>query len=619
MAFEKRSPANIETGNLGTGLYLAKVVSHLDPTYMGGLEVTLQTRQANTLGDDNQTYLVKYASPFFGSTAFEFMGTNKGDFNDTQKSYGMWFVPPDVGQTVLVCFVDGSAAEGYWLACIPGRFANSMVPGVASSTFVELSEEDKKKFAPSTRLPTAEVNKRINSDPNGFNPDIVKKAVHPIAEHLLEAGLLDDDVRGTHNSSGRRDIPSMVFGISSPGPLDRRDGAKKAVIGTLLSKTETPVPVSRLGGTQMVFDDGDDQYRRVTPPSEGPVEYIDTLDPKEKRKGEPTIPYGECFRIRTRTGHQLLLHNSEDLIYISNARGTSWIELTSNGKIDIYAKDSVSVHTETDLNFRADRDINIEAGRNVNIKATSEYQDPENRHEQPSLFDANGFESGRVRIESVQNFDLLIGRNGKIHVRNDEDIEGNLDIKVKGNMRIAVQDKDTEPTHTNLEEQDGIIKVIEDQPEEIKGLHIFSYENTRILTKKNVDVVTEENVKIKTKGNLDLNTDGNNAYTAGGTTDIKSGGNHTETAAKIHMNGPTARTAEIAEEAEVSDRIEKLIVYDNPFVDNALEWKERYQSGELVKSIMKRIPMHEPWLLHENQAPSLLTPDGTDRESQVKE
>jgi uncharacterized protein (DUF2345 family) len=613
MAFERREPANKKVGQLGTGLYLAKVISHLDPSYMGSLEVTLQRRQANALGDDNQTYVVRYASPFFGSTAFEFMGTNKEDFNDTQKTYGMWFVPPDVGQTVLVCFVDGSAAEGYWLACIPARFANNMVPGIASTTDVELSDADKKKYAPSTRLPVAEVNKRLNTDPNSINPDIVKKAVHPIAEHLLEAGLLDDDVRGTHNSSSRRDIPSMVFGISTPGPLDRRPGAKKAVIGSLLSKSETPVPVSRLGGTQMVFDDGDDQYQRKTPASEGPVEYADILNDE---KGEPTIPYGECFRIRTRTGHQLLLHNSEDLIYISNSRGTTWIELTSNGKIDIYAKDSVSVHTENDLNFRADRDVNIEAGRNVNIKATSEYQDPETRHEEPALFDANGFESGRVRIESVQNFDLLIGRNGKIHVRNDEDIEGNLDIKVKGNMRVSVQDKDEEPTHTNLEDQDGVIRVIEDQPEEIKGLHIYSYENTRVLTKKNVDMITEENVKIKTKGNLDLNTDGNNAYTAGGTTDIKSGGNHTETAPQIHMNGPAARVAEIAEEAEIADRIEKLPVYDNPFVDNInQEWKDRYLSTDLVKSIMKRVPMHEPWLLHENQTPNTLTPDATDREA----
>jgi hypothetical protein len=63
------------------------------------------------------------------------------------------------------------------------------------------------------------------------------------------------------------------------------------------------------------------------------------------------------------------VHNSEDLIYIGNAKGTTWIELTSNGKIDIFAEDSISIHTNNDLNIRADRDLNLEAGRNVNIKA----------------------------------------------------------------------------------------------------------------------------------------------------------------------------------------------------------------------------------------------------------
>ena len=50
---------------------------------------------------------------------------------------------------------------------------------------------------------------------------------------------------------------------------------------------------------------------------------------------------------------QILLHNSEDLIYIGNGRGTAWVELTSNGKIDVYAKDSINFRTETDLNIKA--------------------------------------------------------------------------------------------------------------------------------------------------------------------------------------------------------------------------------------------------------------------------
>lgn len=600
MSQKTRTPANVSSqAGMGSGVYLARVVSHLDPTFMGGLEVTILRDAGNTVGDDTQTFVVKCASPFFGYTGFEYTGQNGADkktidgFNDTQKSYGMWFVPPDVGVTVLCVFVDGDPSQGYWIGCIPSRFANHMVPAIGATTNVEMDPDDKKKYATSQQLPVAEVNRRLNKEKDQqVDVDKIKKPLHPIAEAFLTQGLLEDDARGTTSSTSRRETPSMVFGISSPGPLDKRGGSKKSNLGKIQSQTIAPVSVSRLGGTQFVMDDGDDRYQRKKPPSEGPVEYMDVL---KGEKGDPTIPYNEHFRIRTRTGHQILLHNSEDLIYIGNSKGTVWIELTSNGKIDIHAEDSISIHTKNDLNIRADRDINMEAGRNVNIKATAQYQEPAKLYEDKKPFDTAGFENGRVYIESVQNMDLLIGRNGKIHVRNDEKIQGNLDIKVMGNMRVSVQDKDAAPTNTNVKDA---LSVKEEQPEAIKGLHIKSYENFRIKTEKN----------------LDLNTTGNNAFTAGGTTDINSGGNHTETAAQIHMNGPAAKKAEIA---EIADKVRPLQTHENPITDNTLEWaKTKYQvSDKQLKSILRRVPMHEPWILHENQAPEQLTPDNTDREA----
>lgn len=613
----KRPAANSTSQRgMGSGVYLARVVSHIDPTFGGGLHVTLLREQGNKLADDNQVYPVRFASPFFGATGYEFMGKNTAStsntfdaYNDTQKSYGMWFVPPDVGVTVLVIFVEGDPSAGYWIGCVPPRFANNMVPGIAASSNIDIDNTDKKKYNTQQPLPVAEINRKINATgEQRIDTDKIKKPIHPIADRFLDQGLLEDDIRGFTTSSARREVPSSVYGISTPGPLDKRPGAKKALIGKIQAQTENPVPVSRLGGTQLIFDDGDDRFQRKKSAGElgqGNA-YADILN---KEKGDPAIPYSEYFRVRTRTGHQILLHNSEDLIYIGNARGTAWVELTSNGKIDIYSQDSISIHTENDLNIRADRDINMEAGRNVNIKATSEYKNAETLHGEKSLFDASGLESGRIYLESAQNMDLLIGRNGKIHVRNDDGIQGNLDVKVLGNMRIAVKDKDNDPTNSNVSDP----RILEEQPEEVKGLHIFSYENTRIYTEKNLDISTKGNVKIGTTGNLDLNSKGNNAYTAGGTTDIKSGGNHTETAAIIHMNGPTARTAEVAELAEIADKVRKLPLHENIKTNKLKGWEKKYQD-ETIDSIMKRIPMHEPWALHENLAPEILKPKDTDRE-----
>ena len=518
MAIDKRRKENLSVTDIGTGPYLAKVISHLDPSFMSGLEVTLLRDQANKQGDENQTYFVKYTTPFYGSTAYEFMGKNKENdqaFFDTQKSYGMWFVPPDIGVTVMVVFVDGNPSEGYFIGCIPSRFSNHMIPAIGGTQTVDISPADKTKYATSQPLPVAEVNRKANDLNNSTAVDKIKRPVHPIADRFLEQGTLEDDVRGVTTSTVRRDVPNMVFGISTPGPLDKRAGSAKKFIGREQSKSPTPVAVGRLGGTQFVMDDGDDRYQRKKPASEGPVEYADIL---EGEKGDPNIPYNEYFRVRTRTGHQILMHNSEDLIYIGNARGTTWIELTSNGKIDIFAEDSVSIHTKNDFNFYADRDVNIEAGRNINLKASATFSKGADK-------DEGGSDSGRIHLNSKHDFKLIVGANGYI----------------------------------------------------------------------------------TTTQNLNIGTGIANYFTAGGNTNILSGGVHYETAGTIHMNGPAATPATPATE---------LSVHKNLLTDKNEDWaKTKYQKGTM-ESIMKRIPQHEPWALHENQAPTFLTPPSTDREKE---
>lgn len=532
--------------NVGTGIYLARVISHLDPSFMGSLEVTLMREQGNKLGDNNQVYIVKYASPFFGSTAYEFLGKNTATksgippsdnpnnknkpagttaeaYNDTQKSYGMWFVPPDVGVTVLVVFVDGDPTQGYWIGCVPPRFANHMVPAIASSPNADVSSEDKKKFNSKLDLPVAEINKKINATEKSIDADKIKKPVHPIADVFLRQGLLEDDIRGITTTSSRREVPSSAFGISTPGPVDRRNNAKRAPIGKTQGPSPTPVPVSRLGGTQFVMDDGDDRYIRKQPASvlgQGSA-YADVL---KGEKGDPTIPYSEYFRIRTRTGHQLLMHNSEDLIYIGNAQGTTWIEMTSNGKIDIYAKDSVSVHTENDFNFYADRDVNIEAGRNINMKTNS----------------------GRLQAEVATDLNILVNSTGRITVGSD------------------------------------------------------------------FNLLVGSDTKMSTKGNFNIAADGDNRFSAVGDTSIGSGGSHKETAGTIFMNDGDGN----ATPADLADFVRPLELHKNIVTSTTKNWADtKYQSGTL-NSIMKRIPMHEPWVLHENFAPDKFTPSGTDREQQ---
>ena len=369
-SIESRTPFKFAS----PGPFLAKVTSHNDITRMGGLEVILLKGMVPDENFQSQALPVKYLSPFYGITDVRFEGNEPTKFDDVQKSYGFWMVPPDIGSIVMVIFVGGDPNQGYWIGCpLYDRFQNHMVPGVSSSEFVFQSADDRNRYGV-TSLPVAEFHKRSVKS-GSIAPDKIQKPIHPFAEKLLKQGLLADNIRGTTTSSARREVPSSVFGFSTPGRLD--PNGRKAQVGYQTNKTTAPI--SRLGGHTFVMDDGDVRGNN------------------------------QLVRIRSATGHQILFHDTKNLVYIANADGTAWIELTANGKIDIYAKDSVSVHTEKDFNFRADRDINIEAGNNINIKALNS-----------------------LNANINQNLNLLVLKNGTVK------FEGTYDFISSGTYKLTV-------------------------------------------------------------------------------------------------------------------------------------------------------------------------------------
>ena len=126
--------ASGSTEKSSSGPFLARVVGHLVPSYLGTLEVEI----LRPVGNDQsagQVHPVKMMSPFWGQTGVDYVSDTADDYNNTQKSYGMWFVPPDVGTTVIVVFIDGDPKRGYWIGCIPDDNMNFMVPGLAATEY----------------------------------------------------------------------------------------------------------------------------------------------------------------------------------------------------------------------------------------------------------------------------------------------------------------------------------------------------------------------------------------------------------------------------------------------------------------------------------------------------
>jgi hypothetical protein len=171
---------------------------------------------------------------------------------------------------------------------------------------------------------------------------------HPIAERIREQGLDKDRVRGINRSSvGEGQGATRPLGITTPA------------------------------GHHLVMEDGI-----------GDGETVDAVG----------------VRLRSAGGAQILMDDSNGLIYIINRNGTSWVEMNRNGDIDIYCAKSLNIGTPGDINMTAGGSINMQAGRALNLQANG----------------ATGVKiaapSGSVDIFAHSNLQLQADANGNIRV-----------------------------------------------------------------------------------------------------------------------------------------------------------------------------------------------------------
>jgi len=336
---------------IDAGPYEAIVKNVVDPARHGRLQVYIPELGANdtsaaTQNPEDPTFwrTVSYATPFYGvvnpNTGKNSQQTEQNQFGYTKQSYGMWFVPPDPGTTVLVMFVNGDPNRGYWFACVPDGTNHYMVPGLASSTNLADSS------APDA--PVVEFNDKI--DALATKTDFLNNPhpLHTVQYQILQTqGLDKDTLRGTTTSSSQRDIPGAVFGISSPGRRDPDlaqdpEFAAKLQNGTF-QQSDFDV-AARQGGHTFVMDDGD------------------------------VFGENQLFRLRSSSGHQFLMHDNGGVVYIANAKGTVWIELTNAGDFNMFVQGDFNLHANGSLNMKFDKDVRIDAGGNFQVNAKGNLQ-----------------------------------------------------------------------------------------------------------------------------------------------------------------------------------------------------------------------------------------------------
>ena len=376
--------------------YIGIVKNNLDPTRSGRLQVYIPDL-GGPPDEPNNWRTVSYASPFQGYTPLTQRSTEKPSqanrFDQVHHTYGMWMVPPDIDVQVIVLFVGGDPMRGYWIACVNPHLSHYMTPGLAGTTNVDpetLSASDKKAYlgANPANLPTVEFNEYTKDFTNAayFNNN---KPVHTFQLEILKVqGLDKDPIRGAISSSSQRESPSHVFGISTPGrPVNDPADDQKKYLEQLNSGNIDPKYLftkARKGGHQFIMDDG------------------------------AVLGEDQLVRLRTATGHQLLMNDTNNIIYIGNADGSSWIEMSSDGSLNVYTTGGYNLRSEGTINLHTDSDFNLNAVGDVNIKAGGKFAVNSSTTE---LLQSDISVESNGKISFKAGGDFLVDAQGKISLK----------------------------------------------------------------------------------------------------------------------------------------------------------------------------------------------------------
>jgi len=342
---------------------LAVVKANVDPIRAGRIWVFISNSNALNPDDSQNWVAVRYLSPFFGSTRADSPDDGYGTFKGNPSSYGMWNSPPDIGTTVVCLFVNGDPNYGFYIGALPEPENLQMVPAIAASDNIIANEGESNSYGGALRLPVTNMN--INDKAKADSPSFINesKPVHSYQAAIMNRqGLLRDPVRGPISSSALRESPSRVgWGVSTPGRPIYEGGFDDTSIADNLSdsKSKQLRVVARRGGHSIVMDDGD------------------------------IVGRDQLIRIRSADGHQILMSDDAQTLFIVHKNGQSYVELGKEGTVDVYSTNSVNIRTQGDLNFHADRNVNIHAAKDFNLYAEN------------------------INVQSVKAYNQLVGTNYK--------------------------------------------------------------------------------------------------------------------------------------------------------------------------------------------------------------
>lgn len=394
-----------------SGITLGVVIDTDDPLQMGRLKIF-----CGTLNDDPKQlpYVpwAVYGSPFAGNVNNDSYTRGSGESKPESSGglhYGFWGIP-ELGAHVLVACIDGDYRRRVWIGCVPQhqetstlhggkwKWDNGAINGPLTSTDepmeplytnanIAFTEE---RNSPEWKSRIADYQSTAIRDDSGQVPNSRKLNYQDQTNSTMRSNEPDTwvhDAIGSHGYdwTGFKNMGAMLssrtYGFSSPGMH------------------------------MLVFDDR---------------------------------AFNDRIKIRTTSGHQILLDDTNERIYIATNKGNNWIEFDSDGNIDLFSKSRISINGDADINISAGKSIRMFAGDSINMYAGHMELD-----DSTPIVVTDVPSQGTITMQAESDFSV-ISKNSRLFAAENQFIETGLNYYASiGDSSIVTVSRDINTSTIN--------------------------------------------------------------------------------------------------------------------------------------------------------------------------
>lgn len=382
--------------NKNFGMVLGIVRDNDDPQQMGRLKVYIPSIDSKFYKTEDLPWCI-YVTPFGGVIRDMKVGREETEVSNIS-TYGMWSVPKN-GAQVLCGFIEGNTQMRFWMGCVYPAELNRSLPQALND--------------PDTKELKTEIHDQDDGDQDPLKEKLESTNIDPLMSNLKEAGLGPDD----DNFKTRGWERSVAY------PSKDKD------------KPDTDGYATKPGGGS----EKDSQIFSFTTPGRHFITMSDVPD--------------HCrVRIKTTEGHQIILDDTNERIYISTAKGRNYVEIDEDGRIFIYAKDEINIRSEDDINIKSEKNINIKAKQKINLQSEEDelniqaqkHVNIKSTNDKVGVQASTGYhlkvENGPTKIESEQDIDVTCN-TGKISMfsQNDFNIRTEKNVKVTASQKLDLR------------------------------------------------------------------------------------------------------------------------------------------------------------------------------------